>query len=193
MPLAPPATSSTSSPAPSVIPSMWARLEIVCPLEWMTAGPPPIVPMTYPFHPQFTPDLTNSLLIAVGMYVYSITCPLILTSSPTAILNLPSYSFCLLDTALVLTSDNVLLNFSPSIPCNPLMAPFKNSLVTPSLSYVLLIEKDGCDRWNISIKFPCVCMCLSYGDCFNFWYEFSLSFPLFCVKVNYILYKINSR
>ena len=28
-----PATSSTSSPAPSVILSIWARLEIVCPLE----------------------------------------------------------------------------------------------------------------------------------------------------------------
>ena len=38
----------------------------------------------------------------------------------------------------------------------------------------LLIEKDDCDRQNISIKFPCVCMCLSYGDLFN-------SFPLFCV------------
>ena len=44
-----------------------------------------------------------------------------------------------------------------------------------------LIEKDSCVRWNISIKFPCVYMCLSYGDLFNFWYEFSLSFPLFCV------------
>ena len=29
IPLAPPATLSTSSPAPSVIPSMWARLKIV--------------------------------------------------------------------------------------------------------------------------------------------------------------------
>ena len=45
----------------------------------------------------------------------------------------------------------------------------------------LLIEKDGCDHQNISIKFPCVCVCLSYSDLFNFWKEFSLSFPLFCV------------
>ena len=36
------------------------------------------------------PDLTNSLLIPVGMYVYSITCPLILTISPATILNLPT-------------------------------------------------------------------------------------------------------
>ena len=28
----------------------------------------------------------------------------------------------------------------------------------------LLIEKDGCDRRNISIKFPCVCVCLSYRN-----------------------------
>ena len=33
----------------------------------------------------------------------------------------------------------------------------------------LLIEKDTCDRQNISIKFPCVCVCLSSGDLFNFW------------------------
>ena len=33
MPLALPATSSTSSPPPSVIASMWVRLKIVCPLE----------------------------------------------------------------------------------------------------------------------------------------------------------------
>jgi hypothetical protein len=32
-----------------------------------------------------------------------------------------------------------------------------------------LIEKDGRVRRNISIKFTCVYMCLSYGDLFNFW------------------------
>ena len=48
------------------------------------------------------------------------------------ILNLSTNSFCLLGTALVLTSDNYL----PSIPHNPLVAPFKNSLVTPSVSCV---------------------------------------------------------
>ena len=41
----------------------------------------------------------------------------------------------------------------------------------------LLIEKDGCARRNISLKFPCVFVCLSYSDRFNFWQEFSLSFP----------------
>jgi hypothetical protein len=57
-----------------------------------------------------------SLLIPVGMYVYSITCPIILTTSPAAILTLHTNSFCPLDTALALTSDNLLLNFPPSIP-----------------------------------------------------------------------------
>ena len=66
---------TTSSPAPSVIPSMWTRLKIVCPLEWMTTGPAPTFSTTYPFQSQSTPDLINSLFISVGMYVYSITCP----------------------------------------------------------------------------------------------------------------------
>ena len=33
----------------------------------------------------------------------------------------------------------------------------------------LLIEKDGRVRQNISILFPCVFVCLSYSDLFNFW------------------------
>ena len=36
----------------------------------------------------------------------------------------------------------------------------------------LLNEKDACDRRNILIMFQCVCVCLSYGDLFNFWKEF---------------------
>ena len=58
--------------------------------------------------------------------------------------HLPTNSFCLLDTALVLTLDNFLLNFPPSIPCNPLVAPFKNSLVMPSLScvHIYLLSSD---------------------------------------------------
>ena len=32
---------------------------------------------------------------------------------------------------------------------------------TRQSNHSLLIEKDVCDRQNISIKFPCVCMCLS--------------------------------
>jgi hypothetical protein len=33
----------------------------------------------------------------------------------------------------------------------------------------LLIEKDGRAHRNILIKFPCVYVCLSYCDLFNFW------------------------
>jgi hypothetical protein len=47
--------------------------------------------------------------------------------------------------------------------------------------YFLLIKKDICDRRNISIKFQCVCVCLSSGDFFIFRLEFSLCFPIFCL------------
>ena len=33
----------------------------------------------------------------------------------------------------------------------------------------LLIKKDICDRQSISVKFPCVCVCLLFGDIFIFW------------------------
>ena len=50
---------------------------------------------------------------------WSITCPLILITSPTAILNLPFNSFCYLDTDLALTSDDL-----HSISLHPLHFPF---------------------------------------------------------------------
>ena len=46
--------------------------------------------------------------------------------------------------------------------------------------YSLPIDKDGHACQNISIQFQCVFVCLSFSDLFNFWLEFSLSFPLFC-------------
>ena len=65
------------------------------------------------------------------MYGYSISCPLTLTKSLAAILNLLTNTFYLLESVLALISDN----FPPSIPlANPLVAPFINSLVTPYLS-----------------------------------------------------------
>ena len=36
-------------------------------------------------------------------------------------------------------------------------------------SYSLLIDKNICDCQNISIKLPCVCVCLSSKDLFIFW------------------------
>ena len=50
------------------------------------------------------------------MYVYSITYSLILITSSAVILNSPINLFCPLDIALVLTSDNFLFNFHPSLP-----------------------------------------------------------------------------
>jgi hypothetical protein len=42
----------------------------------MATGPSPTILTTYPFQSQSIPNLTNSLLIPVGMYVYFITYPL---------------------------------------------------------------------------------------------------------------------
>jgi hypothetical protein len=86
----------------------------VSPLELMVTGSPPTDPTTYPFQLQSTPNLSNFLLIPVGKYVYFITWPLRLITSPTFILNLPINSLCPLDTALVLTLDNFHLIFPPS-------------------------------------------------------------------------------
>ena len=80
--------------------------ELYCPLEWMDTGLPPTIPTTYPSKLQSISNLTNSFLIPFGMYMYSITYPLILITSPATILNLPINLFCPLDSALVLTSDN---------------------------------------------------------------------------------------
>ena len=75
----------------------------------MGAVPPQTI---YPFQSQSTPDI----LISVGMYVYFITYPLILIILPATILNFPINSFCPLHMVLVLTSDNFLSIFPPSIP-----------------------------------------------------------------------------
>ena len=82
-------------------------------------------------------NLTKSLLIHVGMYVYSITYSLILITSTTAILTLHINSFCCLDTALVLASDDFHSIFPPLLPppclVSPLVALFQNAHVVPSL------------------------------------------------------------
>ena len=79
--------------------------------------------------------------------MYSITCPLILITSPASILNLPINSFCPLDTALVLTSDNFHLIFPPFPPLSPtflshnlLVAPFKNSHMMPLRETSVIIK-----------------------------------------------------
>ena len=82
------------------------------PLELMATIPLPTIPTVYPFWLQSTPNLTNSLLIAVEMYVYFIIYPPILITSSSAILNLPINSFCPLDRTLVLISDNFCIQFS---------------------------------------------------------------------------------
>ena len=48
-----------------------------------------------------------------------------------------------------------------------------------TIQYSLLIEKDICDRQNVSIKFPCVCVCLLSGDLFTFSVRDSFFFSYF--------------
>ena len=56
------------------------------------------------------------------------------------------------------------------------MAPHYRLYCVFTYIYSLLIKKDICDRQNISIKFPCVCVCLSLRDLFIL----SLSVSRFC-------------
>ena len=122
MPLAPPATLFTSSPASSVMPSMWMKLKIVCPLEWMAMFPPPTILTNYPFWWKFTPNLTNFLLIPDVHVLHNLTPPTLITS-PAAILNQPINLFCPVDLVLVLTSD-----YFPSFCLTPsLVALLHNS------------------------------------------------------------------
>jgi hypothetical protein len=99
----------------------------------MATGPPPTVLTTYPFRLQSIPNL-NSLLIPIGIYVYSITYPLIGITSPTTILNSPINSFYPLDTALVLISDNF---HSIFLPYPPLLL---SSCFFPGVSYLKLSD-----------------------------------------------------
>ena len=86
---------------------------------------------------------------------------------------------CPLDTAMVLTSDNFHLIFPPSPPllspssfAMPMVAFFSKTLLCCHLYlvftyiYSILIEKETCDRWNISNKFLSVFVCLSSGELF---------------------------
>ena len=103
--------------------------------------------------------------------------PLISIILPATMLNSPINSFCPLDTALVITSDDF-HSISPSTLPLPVLHllwwHFFKTLTWHSLDYVftyiysLLTEKDTCDRWNISFKLPCVCVCLLSGDLFIF-------------------------
>ena len=137
--------------------SMWARLKILCSLEWMATGPPPTVLTTYPFQSQSTLDVTNSLLIPVEMYAYSINCPLILIPSPTAILNLSINSFCPLDTALVLTSDNFLQSL-------PFLQPPGGTFQKLSSDAILVVCSHTFTFWlrkkSVTVKIFQICFCV---------------------------------
>ena len=110
-----------------------------------------------------------------GMYMYSITYPVILITSPTTILNWPINLFCPLETALVLTSDNFHLIFPPLLPL-PVLHPlwwhssesFTCLYSVFTYNYSFLIKKDFYDRRDSSIRFSGICVCISSGDLFIF-------------------------
>ena len=77
---------------------------------------PPTILTMYSFRSQSPPNLINSFLSPVEMYLYFITYPLILTTSLAVILNSPISSFCPLATTLVLTSDNFHSILPPLLP-----------------------------------------------------------------------------
>ena len=105
------------------------------------------------------------------MYMYSRTCPLILITSPAAILNLPINLSCLLDTTLVLTSDNLHLIFPPAPHPSllPVSQPSDSTFQNHSHGhhhyhvftyiYSFLIKKGIGDRRNISGFHVFVFMC----------------------------------
>jgi hypothetical protein len=126
----------------------------------MTIAPPPRIP----FWSQSMPNLTNSHLIPVEMYKYSITYPLILIRLPAAILNLIINLLCPLDTALMISIlFSLHLLHSSSLPVShPAWWYFSKTVTWCHLYlvftyiYSLLIEKDICNHQSISVKLPCV-------------------------------------
>ena len=92
---------------------------------------------------------------------------------------------------VVLTSDDFHSIFPPSPPLlplpvsQPLWLHFSKTLMWRHLYcvfiyiYSLLIEKNICDHQNVSIKLPCVFVCLLSGDLFIFLVRVSSFFPYF--------------
>ena len=140
----------------------------------MTTVTPPIIPKIYTFRSQSKPNLTISLLIPVGRYVYFIiNRPMLITCS-AVILKSPLNSFYPLYTALVLTSSN-LHSIPPShppflisscfFPCR-FYSKLPHGAIFTVFTYIysLLIEKDLCEYRNLSVKFPYVVLCFFFCD-----------------------------
>ena len=61
------------------------------------------------------------------------------------------------------------------------MPPSDSSLQYVHVHFSLLIEKDICDYWNVSVKLPCVYLCLTSGDLFIFLVRVASFYSYFCV------------
>ena len=132
--------------------------------------------------------------------MYSISSPLIVNTSPVAILNF-SYQFVLSSRHRPgINIRDFHSIFPPSLPPSYLASPwwhFSKTLMWHSLYHVFIyiyslpIEKDICDRQNGSIKLPCVSVCLLFGILFIFSVEFPLYFPISCVVHSIDLFLIS--
>ena len=132
----------------------------------MATGPTQTTPTTYPFRSRFIPNLINSLLINVH------NLPPNTNHITRRHLEL-AYQFVLS------ISDDVTSIFLPLLPtsCLAPMLVHVSEIVTWrryylvfTYIYTILIQKDICDCRNVSVKLPCVYVCLSSGDLLSFPY-----------------------
>ena len=135
---------------------------------------------------------TKSHQLLFGIYMYSITCPLILITLPAAILNLPINFFCPQDTALVLTSDNLHLIFpltphpSPlpvSQPPDDTFQKHPHEAIFTVFSHTFTLFWSRMASVIAEIFQVSVCLCsnvLSSRDLFIVWWVFSF-LPIYWV------------
>ena len=114
--------------------------------------------------------------------------PLILITSPAAIMNLPINFICPLDITLVLTTilSTPPLFLSRTQPSGSYTNLSCGTIFTLcSHTFTLLNEKDNCDCRNISVKLPHLYMHLSSRDHFIFSKRFLFLFLFLCYFSNH--------
>ena len=139
-----------SSHAPSVMPSIWVKLKIFCPPEWITTVPPLTIPTIYRFLSQSAPDIK----------MYFITYPPTLITSHVTILNSPINSFypqlhfyfpCIPLFLLYFCLDYVILFILKNTCLCFYMIPLKNSLLLKA--YIDRILKTAGLSWSYFFLF----------------------------------------
>ena len=117
-------------------------------------------------------------------------------------MNSPINSFCPLNTALVLTSDNFHLIF-PSAPSTPPFTPFlpwwllletatwRHFYFVFTYVYSIPIEKGLRECRNISVKFSCFYFASHPEICTFFRYELPLFIPIFMIHFNLFRFSLS--